>query len=279
MSPTPLLGRGTPESAARSGRMSDPGIASDPVAAFIHAATWHGTLEPAEAILAAQPEIATATIHAAAVLGDDVTVRKFLALDAGNATVTAAPYGANALVCLCLSKYLRLDKTRSEGFLRAATALLDAGADPDSGFWTEGEHREFETALYGAAGVAHHAGMTQLLLERGANPNDEEVPYHSPETYDNAALAVLVESGKLTTDSLATMLLRKADWHDGKGQAYLLEHGADPNRMTRWHYTALHQALRRDNALSNIEVMLDHGADPALPNRRDGQSAVTIAAH
>src|SRR6202011_2017114 len=130
--------------------------------------------------------------------------------------------------------------------------------------------------LYGAAGVAHHAGMTRLLLERGAEPNDEETPYHAPEGYDNAALEVLVESGKLNADSLATMLLRKADWHDYDGIRYLLEHGADPNRMTRWGYSALHQALRRDNDLPHIEMMLDHGADPALATG-DGTSAVSIA--
>jgi hypothetical protein len=28
-------------------------------------------------------------------------------------------------------------------------------------------------------------GVTRLLLERGANPNDEETPYHVPETTDN----------------------------------------------------------------------------------------------
>src|SRR5947207_613071 len=99
-----------------------------------------------------------------------------------------------------------------------------------------------------AAGVAHHAELTRLLLERGADPNDGETPYHTPEGLDNAALEVLVESGKLTDDSLATMLLRKADWHDYQGLKFLLEHGADPNRITHWNYTALHQAMRRDNA-------------------------------
>ena len=82
--------------------------------------------------------------------------------------------------------------------------------------------------LYGAAGVAHHAELTRLLLERGADPNDEEVAYHSPETCDNAAMKVLVETGRLTDDSLATMLLRKHDWHDYDGVKFLLEHGADP---------------------------------------------------
>jgi ankyrin repeat protein len=74
------------------------------------------------------------------------------------------------------------------------------------------------------------------------------------------------------------MLLRKADWHDTAGIRFLLEHGADPNRMTRWHHTALHQALRRDNALENIELMLDHGADPTMENGSDGRSAVAMAA-
>src|SRR5258706_7076548 len=165
--------------------------------AFIKEAIWHGNLERAEAILAAHPEVASCDIHTAAILGDDAAVRRFLAQDPANATATSEPYGGNALVYLGLSKYLRLDPTRSDAFLRAATALLDAGADPNSGFWTAGKFPEFETALYGAAGVAHHAPLTQLLLERGADPNEEETPYHSPETYDNAALQVLVESGKL----------------------------------------------------------------------------------
>ena len=101
--------------------------------------------------------------------------------------------------------------------------------------------------LYGAAGVAHHAEMTRLLLERGADPNDEETPYHAPETYDNAALKILVESGKLTGDSLAMILLRKTDWHDYDGIEWLLERGVDPNRMTRWGKTALHNAILSDN--------------------------------
>src|SRR4029077_19093650 len=209
---------------------------ANPLAAFIEAATWHGSLETAEAILAAHPEIAHASIHAAAILGDDAAVRRFLALDPANVTGKEEPYGGDALVYLCLSKYLRLDRARSAGFLRAATALLDAGASPNTGFWSKGQHAEFETALYGAAGVAHHAELTRLLLERGADPSDEETPYHAPETYDNAALKVVVESGKLNADNLTAMLLRKADWHDYEGIKYLLEHGSDPNRMTRWHY-------------------------------------------
>ncbi|MCU1219622.1 MAG: hypothetical protein JWN42_819, partial [Candidatus Angelobacter sp.] len=205
---------------------SEAAALANPLSAFIEAAIWHGTLQAAEAILAAHPEIAQSSIHAAAILGDDAAVRRFIAADPRNVTKKEAPYGGDALVYLCLSKYLRLDKTRSDAFVRAAGALLDAGADPNTGFWSKDEHREFETALCGSAGVAHHAELTRLLLARGADPNEEETPYHSPEGYDNGAVRALVESGKLNAENLTTMLLRKADMHDYDGMKYLLEHGA-----------------------------------------------------
>ncbi|HEY2392722.1 MAG TPA: ankyrin repeat domain-containing protein [Candidatus Angelobacter sp.] len=250
----------------------------NPAAAFIENAIRFGTLERAEQILAAYPEIAQSSIHVAAVLGDEVTVRRFIAENAANATAKAAPFDGDALVYLCFSKYLRLDKKRSGAFLRAATALLDAGANPNTGFMSAGDYPDFESALYGAAAVASHPELTRLLLERGADPNDNETPYHAPESYDNAALRVLVESGKLTANSLAMMLVRKADIHDYAGMKYLLEHGADPNRGTMWRMTPLHQTLRRDNDIKNIDAMLDHGGDPSIHSDLEGRSGISLAA-
>jgi ankyrin repeat protein len=263
--------------------MSEP---EDPRAAFIEAGVGRGTLERAEAILAAHPEVRACDVHTAAILGDDAAVRRFLAEDARNATGSAGPLGWDALTHLCFSRYLRLGPDRGDAFVRAAKALLDAGADAATGYF-EDEHTPpgWESALYGAAGVAHHAELARLLLERGADPNDDETVYHAPETQDNAVLRVLVASGRLSPDSLATLLARKADWHDEDGVRFLLEHRADPNRMTRWGFTALHQAARRDDALPIFERMLDHGADPEIPDQRrrrgleaTGQSAIAIAA-
>jgi ankyrin repeat protein len=252
----------------------------DPRARFIRTSVWHGTLDDSKAILAAHPAIASSDIYTAAVLGDDSAVRRFLARDPASATRPSPPLGWDALTHLCFSRYLRLDRARSARFVRAAKALLDAGTSANTGFY-EADHQpapEWESVLYGAAGVAHHAPLTRLLLERGADPNDEETPYHAPETTDNAALKLLVRSGRVNADSLATMLLRKADWHDAAGLKWLLRNGADPNRLTRWGYTALHQALRRDNALANVLVLLKHGADPSLPNHVDGRSSISLAA-
>ena len=269
----------------------------DPRAAFIEAAcvprdSGHasGTLENAKAILAGNPGVASSDIHTAAILGDEAGVRRSLALNPRNATVKGGPHGWDALTHLCFSRYLRLDRARSNGFVRAATALLDAGANANTG-WTEKNHQprpEWESALYGAAGVAHHAELTGLLLERGADPNDEETPYHAPETHDNAALKVLVESGKLNEESLGIILLRKTDWHDYEGIKWLLERGVDPNRRTPWGKTAIHNAVLSDNDVKIFEVLLDHGADPTLiadsPHRGQprssgaGRSAVAMAA-
>jgi len=260
----------------------------DPVAAFIRAACApreahaSGTLEEAELILAQYPQVRRANIYVAAMLADEAGVRDFLARDTANATAKGGPDGWDALTHLCFSRYLRVDRSRSDAFVNTARALLDAGASANTG-WIEmidypNPRPVIESAIYGAAGVAQHEGLTRLLLERGADPNDEETPYHVAENYDLAVLKVLLDSDRLNSASMTTLLLRKGDWHDTEGIRMLLEHGADPNAMTRWGYTALHQALHRDNRLVNIELFVDHGADPTLKNIHTGRSGISMAA-
>ncbi len=261
----------------------------DPVAAFIevacvprHDGHTTGTLEHAQLILARYPEVATASIHTAAILADEPTIRAILSRDPSQATAKGGPHGWDALTHLCFSRYLRLDEQRSEAFLRTAQTLIAAGASASTGWYEMIDHPTphpiFESAIYGAAAIACHSGLTELLLAHGADPNDDETPYHVPESRDNSVLKLMLESGRLNQTSLNTILLRKADRHDEHGMQLALEHGADPNHVTRWGFTALHQALRRDNGLIIIELLLNHGADPNILTR-DGISAIQIAAH
>ena len=108
---------------------------TDPRSDFLRSSVWHGTLDRPLAILAAHPDLAAADIFIAAILGDDAAVRRFLADDPSLATATGEPLGWDALTHLCFSNFLRLDPARSDAFLRAAAALLDAGASAATGFW------------------------------------------------------------------------------------------------------------------------------------------------
>ena len=253
-----------------------------------------GDLTRAEELRNSNPSLADSNIFAAAVLGDAAAVRRFLVRNKNVATAKGGPRGWAPLTYLCFSRYLKLDATRSEGFVTAASALLNGGADANSGFYSpfhlgftigqimrlirrgKFEARIFESVLYGAAGIAHHAGVTRVLIAHGADPNDGETPYHSPETHDNSALKVLVESGRCNLESLALMLVRKADWHDLDGLRYLLQQGADPNGVDDWQ--PLHHAIRRNNNIANIDALLDYGADPTRIGGHLGQTANSTAA-
>lgn len=263
---------------------------ADPADAFLRAAlvprdgTSHssGTLDEARAILARYPQIAGASLPVACVLADEAAVRGFIASSAGSLSTPAGPYGWDALCHLCFSRYLRLDPTRSEAFVGTARVLLDAGANPNTGWYEEpgrpGDPPVWESVLYGAAGVAHHPGLTRLLLERGADPNDGETPYHVPENYDNTVLEILLASGKLDEKGKSWVLGRKADWHDIAGLRLALDHGANPNYIPHWGNTALQHAILRDNSLDMLRLLLERGADPLLKNHH-GRSALTLAAH
>jgi ankyrin repeat protein len=262
---------------------------TDPVSAFIevacvprHAGHGSGTIEHADLILARYPEVATANIHTASILADEPTVRRLLTANPQLATALGGPHGWNPLTHLCFSRYLRLDKSRSEAFVRTAQTLLDHGASANTGWYEMIDHPNprptLESCIYGAAGIAQHPGLTKLLLDNGADPNDEETPYHIPETYNNAVMKIVVESGKLNLDSLTTLLIRKADWHDEEGMQWLLERGANPNRTSQWKNSPFYHSVLRDNSLDMIKLLLGHGADPSLINARDNNTSVTARA-
>jgi len=246
---------------------------------FVRASVWYGPADEAQAILAKNPAIADANIYTAALLGNASAIKRFLNEDPSLATAKGGALGWDALTYLCFSKFLRIYPPAV--FIDAAKALIAAGADVNTGFFDDQHtpHEEWESVLYGAAGVAFHPALTQLLLDNGAEPNDNEVPYHSPESYDNRALQILLDSKKLTADSLAIILLRKCDLHDTNGISLALEAGAEPNRMTMWGVTPLHHAIQRDNQVEHVRLMLKDGADPTLRMEKDGRSAIVTSAH
>src|SRR5579859_2812941 len=269
---------------------SSPTNLKDPVSLFLefasvprHGDHASGTLDQAELIRARYPEVTTANIYTAAVLADEEKVRRYLSNDPALATTSGGPHGWDALTYLCFSRYLRLDPTRSEAFVATARVLLKAGASASTG-WMETTDDDpprpfLESVLYAAAGLARHPELTRLLLEYGADPNDEETCYHAPKTYDNTVVQILLDSGRCNERSLAWLAARKADWHDEKGLLLALEGGANPNFMTHWKYSPFQHSIRRDNGLVMIAMFLEHGADPYLRNVQDQRNAFQMAAY
>jgi ankyrin repeat protein len=264
---------------------------ADPVDAFLRAAlvprdgkTSHseGTLDEANAILARYPQVAAANIHTAAALANEAAVRAFLVHDAALLSTTGGPYNWDPLCHLCFSRYLRLDASRSDAFVTTAKVLLDAGANPNTGWyekpWRPGDPDVWESALYGAAGSAHHPGVTQLLLDRGADPNDGETPYHVPEGYDNTVLEILLKSGRVDERGKAWILARKADWHDFDGMQLALKYDGNPNYVPHWGSSAFQHSILRDNRIEIVRLLLDAGGDPFLANTKDGRNSVQMAA-
>ena len=150
-----------------------------------------GRRDHAEALLALDPELGREGLDAALVLGEAERVRAALARDPGLATRAGGARDWLPLLYPCHSAFLGGERT--DGLVECARVLLEAGADPDSSW----QHPEFGSlgALYGAAGVAHEPRMTALLLEAGAEPNDDESVYHATETGDDTCLRLLLAAG------------------------------------------------------------------------------------
>jgi ankyrin repeat protein len=136
-----------------------------------------------------------------------------------------------------------------------AAELLRRGADPNASF--ENEYGSM-SALYGAAGVAHDPELTRLLLEAGADPNDNESLYHATESCSTACLELLLAHGAETggTNALAHALDDERPEH----VRLLLEAGADPNEGA----TVAH-AVRRGRGPETIRLLAQHGADLDRP--------------
>ena len=93
----------------------------------------------------------------------------------------------------------------------------------------------------------------RILLERGANPDDDaENPFGVRPVHAASAA------------------------HDHDTMRLLLDAGADPNQRQQGGFVPLHEAAHSDD-VEMARLLLDHGADPALA-ADDGRDARRIAA-
>lgn len=172
----------------------------------------------------------------------------------GRLGVVAPAWGMHPLIALTHSSYAR---TAPAQFLRSMGKLLEAGANP-SQTWEAPWHRGYPlSALYGAAGKNHQPEMTKLLLDAGANPNDNESLYHAVDSLECTKLLLAAGAQPKGTNALAHSL----DEHDRLAVTrLLLKQGADPAEGPGGG--ALFWAIRRRRSLEHVQALLEHGADP-----------------
>ena len=242
-------------------------------------------------MLAADPELPTRTIAAAAAVADPIAVAAHLARDRQSAIALSGPHRWSPLLYLTYSRVHAAGQP-AERFLRTAELLLDAGADPDAGYLWSGLTPPF-TALTGVFGEGeqgpekqprhpYQQQLARLLLNAGADPNDGQTLYNRMFRPDNSHLVLLFEFGLGHTggspwarrlgdalDSPGRMLGQQMPWAIGHGfddrVSLLLAHGFDVRSPLPDGRTAVEHAVAagRSDLLEELDSSAHRrGIDP-----------------
>ena len=141
--------------------------------------------------LRADPSLARRSIHSAAAAGDAAAAAELLA---GDANALGGPFEWEPLL------YAAYSRVRRRRTLAVARLLLEHGADPNAGYLWDGTY--LFTALTGVFGYGEDAPnqpphpqsreFATLLLEAGADANDEQTIYNRHFRPDNDYLELLL---------------------------------------------------------------------------------------
>ncbi len=221
----------------------------------------------AREVLAAHPSVGG--IHLAAARADTALVARLLAADPGLSVAEGGPQHWQPLMHLA---YARHDPdVPLDAVLGTARALLDHGADPNTGYLFQGLPTPF-TVLTGAFGAGerdqaphpHAFALAEVLLVAGADPNDGQALYNRMFHRCDDHLRLLLAHGLGHGDG--------GPWHSRMPDAT-----ESPTVMLRNQlvWAASHEYLDRIRLLAAHNVELDGPLPTPLSG---GRTAVDIAA-
>lgn len=202
--------------------------------------------QQARRLLAENPDLASADIYTIAATGNVDAASLLLARDPLLASTKGGPYEWEPLL------YLAYSQIGTGSAVDVARLLIDAGASPDAGYLWRELPSPF-TALTGAFGGGEQGqpphpeslSLARLLLESGADPNDNQALYNRMFEPANDHLSLLFEFG-LGTDT-------NGPWRRKLGTA-IPSPTAMVTEQLRW--AAAH------NFVDRVRLLLDHGVDP-----------------
>jgi ankyrin repeat protein len=242
-------------------------------------ASISGRMGRAARLFAETPAIAKYSFATAVILGDAARVRDQLQRDPQLATRPDRRSGWTALHAVSASRWHQLEPARAQGLLEVAQALLDAGADPTGITSARPGWSPLRCAIASANSGPSNRGIVELLLVRGAVPNDHDL-YLAGFAHDRRELLPLLlrhvsEVPEVARQALAAPISN----NDGDSVRTLLEAGADPRRYANddgQPASALYEATRADCSAELVEILLRHDADPNAPGP-DGRSPYRLA--
>lgn len=260
---------------------------TDALAARLGGALYYGRLIQAERILALRPDIAEGRFALQVALFDEAAVTAALDADPGRLfraekIIPDSRVALDAFSRLGTSHYARLRPDLAEAQMRLGRMMLERGADANVQHgWPEDPSQKL-SILYGALCAAGNLPFGAMLLEAGADPNDNECAYHACEQETLDAMRLLLDHG--VTFPGTNALLRMLDFDKYEGAELLLANGADPNERPvpfdrdAWHRhdNALHHAIRRGRDGRFADLLIAHGADPQATS--NGRSYYALAA-
>jgi ankyrin repeat protein len=179
-----------------------------------------------------------------------------------------------------MSRWHTLDPEGSAGLREVAQLLLDAGADPNTTVGGRPGRPEYCSTLFAAAGVQANAELTELLLDRGATP-DEHTVYLAAFHDDRRPLEVLLRRSAPIDD---TVLAAPLSTGDAEVTRLLLQAVADAGHMIPPEALGegdpgempVPVAVRNGHSAELVELLLQNGGDPNMP-ARDGHTPYRLA--
>ena len=212
-------------------------------------------------------------------LYDETSVRQRLAEEPDCAVESIGP--RRPILHLAFSRRIQDHPELEPEMLAIAALLVEHGASVNDSYPFQPDSPHRLSALYGAIGHAGNIALGRWLLERGADPDDNESLYHSTEIPGSHATRLLLQHGARIDGTNA--LLRALDFNDHETVNLLLEYGASaaaqvseqhPSGEPSMMIPALHQAARRMADARMARLLIDAGADVNLTH--DGHTPYAI---